>query len=284
MAQESGAERLLRPTAKAMSVGSILLPTLMVAVLSLAGCGGGSSATEKADGTSPSAGSSDALKAGGVPGSSSESETASAGSSDGGGAAAPGGDPSGGNSDATGGKHGPRVPVPKGKPEPSITPEQRSEATVASMSLQSPSLPTAPTGEVAALPSVYTCDGEGGWPQLSWQGVPQGTAELALFAMSTQPVDGKLFFDWAVAGIDPSLTSIEAGALPKGAVMGQNSFGKIGYEICPPSGSAETYIFALYALPKRLAADRGFDPTALREEVLQVSGDAGLMATSYARE
>jgi phosphatidylethanolamine-binding protein (PEBP) family uncharacterized protein len=152
------------------------------------------------------------------------------------------------------------------------------------MSLQSPSLPTAPTGEVSALPPAYTCDGGEGWPQLTWQGVPQGTVELVLFAMSTQPVEGKLFFNWAVAGIDPSLTSIEADALPKGAVMGQNSVGKIGYSICPPSGSSETYIFALYALPKRLAAERGFDPHALREEVLQVSGDAGLMATSYARE
>jgi phosphatidylethanolamine-binding protein (PEBP) family uncharacterized protein len=138
-------------------------------------------------------------------------------------------------------------------------------------------------GSDGALPAPYTCDGKDSWPQLDWQGVPPGTEELVLFAMNAQPVGGKLFFDWAVAGLDPSLQGLEAGKLPKGAVIGTNSFGKSDYEICPPAGQAETYVFALYALPKRLSPAKGFDPHALREAALGASGNAGLLAVSYAR-
>lgn len=101
--------------------------------------------------------------------------------------------------------------------------------------------------------------------------------------MNVAPVQGRLFFDWALAGIDPALGEIESGKLPKGALQGQNSFGKPGYELCPPQGSAETYVFTLYALPQRLAAQKGFDPAALRRQVQATSRKAGLLAATYAR-
>ena len=147
--------------------------------------------------------------------------------------------------------------------------------------MSSPALRSA--GSVATLPSSYTCDGKDSWPQLEWQGVPADTAELILFAMNVQPVEGKLFFDWAVGGIDPGLGGLEAGKLAKGAVQGKNSFGKADYSICPAKGQAETYVFALYALPERLSPRQGFDPRRLREEVQAVSGNAGLLAAVYGR-
>jgi phosphatidylethanolamine-binding protein (PEBP) family uncharacterized protein len=133
------------------------------------------------------------------------------------------------------------------------------------------------------LPATYTCDGKGTSPALSWRGVPQGSAELVIFAMNVQPVEGRLFFDWAVAGLSPDLEAIEAGTLPKGAVLGRNGFGKTGYEICP-EGGAETYMFTVFALPKKFSASPGFDPSALRREVLETSGDVGLLALSYSRD
>jgi phosphatidylethanolamine-binding protein (PEBP) family uncharacterized protein len=171
--------------------------------------------------------------------------------------------------------------MPKGEPEPGITPQQRREATVASMRLESPSVPPS-SGGPGPLPARYTCDGTSTSPALRWQGVPAGTAELILFAMNIQPVRGKLFFNWAVAGIDPDLGEIEAGRLPRGAVVGRNSFGKVDYELCP-EGSGETYMFALFAIPKKLVAGRGFDPLALRKEVTDTSGNVGLLAVSYTR-
>ncbi len=149
------------------------------------------------------------------------------------------------------------------------------------MSLESPSSQASSAGP-QALPATYTCDGKGISPALRWQGVPQGTAELVIFAMSIQPVDGKIFFDWAVAGLSPDLTEIEAGKLPKGAIVGRNGFGRVGYEVCP-EGSGETYMFTVFALPKKLSVAPGFDPSALRREVLGSSGNVGLLALSYAR-
>jgi hypothetical protein len=152
---------------------------------------------------------------------------------------------------------------------------------VASLTLRSPSSRSSGGGPQALL-AEYTCDGKGTSPAFRWQGVPQGTAELVLFAMNVQPVGGQLFFDWAVAGLSPELEEIEAGKLPKGAVVGRNGFGKAGYEICP-EGSGETYIFTVFALPKKLSPSQGFEPLALRKAATEASGNVGLLALGYTR-
>ena len=149
------------------------------------------------------------------------------------------------------------------------------------MSLQSPAI-VAAAGHPGSLAATYTCDGKNSWPKLQWAGVPDGTAELILYAMSVQPVDEQLFVDWAVAGLDPGLEGIEAGKLPKGAVEGTNGFGKRGYSLCP-AGAGEIYMFAIYALPQELSPPKGFDARELRHEILAVSGNVGLLPAVYAR-
>ena len=260
---------------------------LAAAALALAGCGGGSSDSSSSASTSSDAASADAAgstassgatgaAAGG--GSPSAANSPSASNAAGGGSSAvPGGQPS------AGGKHGPHIAQPKGAPEPGITPQERKEVTVASMALESPSSQGA-SGGPQALPAEFTCDGKNTSPALRWQGVPPGTGELVLFAMNVQPVEEKLFFDWAVAGLSPELEEIEAGKLPKGAVVGRNSFGKTGYALCPAAGSGETYIFALFAVPKKLSPSQGFEPLALRKAVTDQAGNVGLLALSYARD
>jgi phosphatidylethanolamine-binding protein (PEBP) family uncharacterized protein len=149
------------------------------------------------------------------------------------------------------------------------------------MRLESPAI-IAAAGRPGQLAATYTCDGKNSWPELHWSGVPAGTAELAVFAMNIQPVEEQLFVDWAVAGLDPSLEGIEAGRLPKGAIVGTNGFGRRGYSICP-SGGGEIYMFAVYALPSALSPPKGFDARELRKEVLGVSGNVGLLPAVYAR-
>jgi hypothetical protein len=149
------------------------------------------------------------------------------------------------------------------------------------MSLQSPAI-LAANGSPGRIAATYTCDGKDSWPELHWSGVPAGTAELILYAMNVQPVEEKLFVDWAVAGLDPSLEGIEAGKLPKGAVIGTNGFGKSAYSLCP-SGGGEIYMFALYALPQRLSPPRGFDAREFRKEILATSGNVGLLPAVYER-
>jgi hypothetical protein len=268
---------------KTTSAG-FLLALVVVAALVLAGCGGGSSdsSSSGSGGSASDVSSGSSAGPGGKNGAASDvaggEAGAGAGSAHGG---SSGASASAGSGAAGGGKHGARVPQPEGEPEPGITPRQRREATVASMTLESPSSESSSTGP-QALPATYTCDGKGASPALRWQGAPPGTAELVLFAMNVQPVEGKLFFDWAVAGLSPELEEIEAGKLPRGAVLGRNGFGKTGYEICP-EGSGETYMFTVFALPKKLSPSQGFDPSALRREVLGASGNVGLLALTYTR-
>jgi phosphatidylethanolamine-binding protein (PEBP) family uncharacterized protein len=251
-----------------------ILPVLVVVVsLALAGCGGGggdeTSATSVA--SSPSTTSKQETHE--------KSSSAQAGPSDSKSSQAQKG-PKANEGHQPGGsaEQGAQIASPKGPREPEPTPKQVEEATLASMELSSPVLRPGPES-VSTLPAPYTCDGKDTWPELKWSGVPTGTKELALLVLNIEPVNEALFFDWAITGLDPKLEGLQSGQLPKGAIVGRNSFGKIGYSICPPSH--ETIIFALYALPKQLPAQKGFDPMALRKQILESSGNSGLLAVSY---
>lgn len=282
MAQRTGAKRFLAPAAKATSARVTL--ALVAAAFLLAGCGGGSedpdsqgtaSSAQAGQGAGTSAGAAGAAQGTAQ----SKSKPGQAGSASAGdGAKAAGSQGQGGNS---GQKQGPAITQPKGPPEQAPSAEQIATATVADMSLRSPAI-LAANGNPGALAPTYTCDGKDSWPELRWGGVPPDTAELALYVMNVQPIEGQLFVDWALAGLDPGLTGIEAGQLPKGAITGTNGFGKRGYSICP-AGSGEIYMFAIYALPTRLSPPQGFDARQLRKEILDVSGNVGLLPAVYAR-
>jgi phosphatidylethanolamine-binding protein (PEBP) family uncharacterized protein len=166
--------------------------------------------------------------------------------------------------------------LPTGPPAHQITPAQRARAAVADIALSSPAAQHV-SGFAGELPAKYTCGGQNTPPPLRWHGVPAGTRELELFVMSLKPVGGKLFFDWSVAGISPSLTRLEPGHLPAGAVVGRNGLGKTGYSICPTGGERERYVFALFAVPSRLAPQRGFEPAALRQRIVGEAHSAGLL-------
>jgi phosphatidylethanolamine-binding protein (PEBP) family uncharacterized protein len=259
---------------------------LAVAALLLAGCGGGSSegAPGASTGSSGSTTSSSSKSASADPASAGGGAKAKAqGKAGEGGSATKGasGPGSAGHSAAEGQKHGPHITAPKGPPEQAPSPEQVANATVADITLQSPAI-VAAAGAPGRLAATYTCDGKDSWPALHWGGVPPGTAELILYAMNVQPVEGQLFVDWALAGLDPGLEEIGAGELPRGAVVGKNSFGKTGYSLCP-TGAGEIYMFALYALPQSLSLNRGFDAREVRKQILDVSGNVGLLPAVYER-
>jgi Raf kinase inhibitor-like YbhB/YbcL family protein len=99
------------------------------------------------------------------------------------------------------------------------------------------------------IPSDHTCDGSDAPIPLEWSGVPAGAAELAL-VMDDPDAGG--FVHWVVVSIPADATSIDARALPTGAVEGRNSFGGAGYRgPCPPSGT-HRYVFNLLALSSPL--------------------------------
>jgi hypothetical protein len=167
------------------------------------------------------------------------------------------------------------------KPTHKLTPAQRAQLPVSDIVLASPAVRTTAAG--SAIAREYTCDGADRSLPLRWKNIPPGTAEIAIFVLNTVPVDGKLFFDWAVTGLSPELEGLAAGQLPAGAISGLNGYGHTGYSICPPAGARETYVIAIYALPQHLAATPGFDPATLRAQALHTTRHTGLLIATYKR-
>jgi phosphatidylethanolamine-binding protein (PEBP) family uncharacterized protein len=258
MAQRTGADGLLASRAMKVTSTRVLLVLVVLAALAFSGCGGGS------DGDSSTAASA---------GSRTEANSAQKAASE---EPNPAGEGQGAKA-----KQGPGITPPKGPPEKGFTPAEEENATEADISLASPAFGGAGEG-VQSIPATYTCDGKDTWPELQWSGVPSGTEELILFVVGMQPIEGALFFNWAVAGIDPATEGIEEGELPQGAILGKNGFGKLGYSICP-QGEAETYVFSLYALPSSLSPAKGFDPLALKNQVMGISKNVGILIASYVR-
>jgi phosphatidylethanolamine-binding protein (PEBP) family uncharacterized protein len=133
------------------------------------------------------------------------------------------------------------------------------------------------------LPARYTCDGANVSPPVIWGHLPSNTAEVDLFLFNLAPVHGKLFANWAVAGLSPKLTGVSVGRLPAGAIVGRNSYGQVGYSVCPPKGPSVRLAFLVYALPQKIPARPGFNPEALREKALHIAESAGLLGASYKR-
>lgn len=134
------------------------------------------------------------------------------------------------------------------------------------------------------IPKRNTCDGANVSLPLRWSHVPSGTAELVMFVINLRPVQGRFFFDWAVAGLSPAAHGISAGTLPAGAVVGRNSFGKVGYSICPPKGTREEdFVVRVLALSRPLALTRGFDAEAVYRDAEQSAKFVGIGSGTYSR-
>ena len=85
-------------------------------------------------------------------------------------------------------------------------------------------------------------------------------------------------------GIPASATSIPAGHVPAGAVVGRNSTGSVGYAgVCPPAGKSHSIVFLLYALRTKVNVSSGFDPRTVQRQLSGNTIAAGLMFGTYKR-
>jgi phosphatidylethanolamine-binding protein (PEBP) family uncharacterized protein len=166
------------------------------------------------------------------------------------------------------------------RPDPALTRRHRKRA--ADIVLSSPAM-TQVAGEGLTLSREFTCDGAGRSPAFRWRGIPTNADEVTLFVVSARPINHKLFFDWAVAGLSPKLSGLEAGHLPSGAIVGRNGFGRTAYSICPSGSAPESYFFELSAPTKRTSAQTGFEPLTVRNQADQSSHGTGLLIASYTR-
>jgi Raf kinase inhibitor-like YbhB/YbcL family protein len=136
----------------------------------------------------------------------------------------------------------------------------------------------------AGIPVRYTCDGADRSPPLAWSDAPKGTSSLALM-LADPDAPGGTFVHWTLFDIDPKLTKLAEGAVPSGAVEGENSFGKNGYRgPCPPKGdNPHLYEFAIYALRDKPDLEAGASPPDLRDEIAKLALARGILSGSFGR-
>src|ERR1700723_791734 len=181
--------------------------------------------------------------------------------------------------------------TPAPTPPPPTNPTTTTTPTSKTASTHAPPEP-APTVEKVELtspafhpegpiPVRYTCDGKNTSPPLRWKGIPPHTAELMLHLLNFKPVNGKLYFDWALTGISPTSHEAAPGTTQPGATTGTNSAGQTTYHLCPTSKTQETYVAVLFALPHHLPAKQGFNPQTLRLQALHTAKYESLLLFNY---
>lgn len=104
----------------------------------------------------------------------------------------------------------------------------------------------------AAIPEVYTCDGQNISPPLLWRDAPAATRSFALIADDPDAPVGT-WVHWVIYNIPASQIGLQEkialhSTLENGTLQGLNSWSNIGYGgPCPPRGT-HRYFFKLYAL------------------------------------
>ncbi len=122
------------------------------------------------------------------------------------------------------------------------------------------------------LPSRYTAAGEDASPPLQWEGMPDGTKELALVCDDPDAETGVLTH-WVVYGITADVTGLPEG-IPADAIVeepvelvqGLNEFDESGYNgpLPPEDRGPHRYFFRLYALDAELDIPPGVTVAELR--------------------
>jgi Raf kinase inhibitor-like YbhB/YbcL family protein len=120
------------------------------------------------------------------------------------------------------------------------------------------------------IPRRFTCDGEDVSPAVTWHGVPDEAASLALVMEDPDATRG-VFTHWVYFNLATSLRELPEGVEKtdrpsSGGEQGLNDFGNVGYNgPCPPAGPAHHYHFTLYALDRALDLPAPCSRQALRK-------------------
>jgi len=161
----------------------------------------------------------------------------------------------------------------------------KTEKDPVKLTLESPDF-----GNGRSLPAVYTCDGEGTSPQITWDQTPAGTRSFVILFDDTS-VDEEIQSQWMLFNIPPVGFQIGAN-VPEGPQIGagpiqqgKTASGKMGYSApCPEDGKKHDYRYSIYALNTTLPLAGG----ATRAEVVQAMEGhilgQGELETSYTRQ
>ena len=154
----------------------------------------------------------------------------------------------------------------------------RHRAPAVSLDVSLPSL-----SDEDEIPARYTCNGGDEILSVRWTNIPSRTQQLALFIINFKPTRNKLFFDWAITGLNPRSTGITPSTITPGVSVGRNSFGRVGYSICPPPGTHEHFVVRLVALSHSLSAIPGTAAASLYAEAERHTAALGITGGNYER-
>jgi Raf kinase inhibitor-like YbhB/YbcL family protein len=114
------------------------------------------------------------------------------------------------------------------------------------------------------IPRKYTAEGRDVSPPLVWEGIPEGTRELALICDDPDAPTQEPWVHWVVYKLPPDLGGLGEGDKGRG-VEGINDFKRIGYGgPMPPRGHGpHHYHFTLYAVAKPVPLEEGATKQAL---------------------
>lgn len=117
-------------------------------------------------------------------------------------------------------------------------------------SLSSPDLQDHKRFPQSEIANIFGCHGGNQAPRLRWSGAPAATKSFVVTMFDPDAPTGSGFWHWLTWDIPSHTTSLNAAALPAGAVAGTNDAGLIGYlGPCPPPGDrVHRYQLTVYAL------------------------------------
>jgi Raf kinase inhibitor-like YbhB/YbcL family protein len=141
------------------------------------------------------------------------------------------------------------------------------------------------------FPLLYTRDGDGMSPPLSWSGLPSGTRELALMFENITPGTQEPFVQWLLYKIPPEPERLPEGLRhkrdpeePAAALHGLNDIGNVRYDgPLGTVGRTHRYRFRLFALDRPLDVQAGLDKGALEEAIARHTLDHADLVVSYER-
>ena len=116
--------------------------------------------------------------------------------------------------------------------------------------LSSPDLRDHKAFSQSEIANIFGCNGGNQAPRLQWSGAPDGTKSFVVTMFDPDAPTGSGFWHWLTWDIPSKAKSLDATALPAGAVAGTNDAGLTGYlGPCPPPGDrVHRYQLTVYAL------------------------------------